>query len=146
LELQGYLFTQGIGEFGIIDGVMKDGIPYPLVVLSIRGGKLFINPNQWLQLCKKNSKLLGVGSNREIRSFELKQLLGISEEFNLRFKVERMKDQNYRQFAEVFHYFSGVNMQIPITNSVGSTELLVSFFSPRQTEEDINDKDSDSML
>jgi hypothetical protein len=146
LKQQGYIFTNGIGEYGIIDGVEKDGIQYPLVVLSIRGGKLFINPNQWLQLCKPNSLLLGVSQNREIRSFELKKLLGISEEFNLRFKAGKMKDHNYKQFAEIFHYFSGVNLQIPIDHSVGRADLFVSFFPPRTTEEDINDNDLNTIL
>jgi hypothetical protein len=72
--------------------------------------------------------------------------LGISEEFNLRFKVEKMKEQNYRQFAEIFHYFSGVNLQIPINHNIGMTDQLVSFFPSRQTENDITDNDSDSML
>jgi hypothetical protein len=146
LEKKGYDFTQGIGEYGIINGVKKDGVEYPLVVLSCKGGKLFVNPNQWLQLCEPNALLLGVVQGREIRSFALKQLLGISQEFNLRFKIDKMKDRNYREFAEIFHYFSGVNMQIPIDNTIGVTEKFVSFFPPAKKEEDITDTDSDSML
>jgi hypothetical protein len=143
LEKKGYEFTQGIGEYGIIEGVKKDGVEYPLVVLSCKGGKLFINPNQWLRLCKPKALLLGVGQGREIRSFALKQLLGISQEFNLRFKIDKIKDRNYREFAEIFRYFSGVNMQIPIDNTMGTTERLVAFFPPAKTETDINDNESD---
>jgi hypothetical protein len=143
LEKEGYEFTKGIGNYGIIDGVKKDEVIYPLVVLSAKGGKLFINPNQWLFLCKPNAMLLGIADGREIRSFALKQLLGIGQEFNLRFKVEKLKEENYVQFAEIFHYFSGVNMQIPIDNTMGTAEKLESFFPPQQIETDINDSEVD---
>jgi hypothetical protein len=146
LEKEGYQFTQEIGEYGIIDGVFKNGTEYPLVVLSAKGGTLFINPNEWLQLCKPNSLLLGIVSDRKIRSFTLKSLLGIEQEFNLRFKVDNLKDKNFAEFAKIFHYFSGVHLKMPIDNNIGTVERFESFFGDAKPETDINDNDSDSML
>jgi len=128
LAKQGFDFSQSYENYSQINGVTKDGVKYPLVVKSTKGKALFLNPNEWLQLCKDNSLLLGVGQNREIRSFTLKSLLGIGEEFNLRFKIDNLKSSNYKDFVKIFHFFSGVHFQFPIEMSIGRADYFASFF------------------
>jgi len=57
LENKGFIFTKGIGEYSTIDGVMKDGIEYPLVIKSyiFQDEPLKIGANEWIQLMRPNS-------------------------------------------------------------------------------------------
>ncbi|MDD4760966.1 MAG: hypothetical protein PHU66_09180, partial [Bacteroidaceae bacterium] len=57
LTNEGYIFTQGIGQNSVVNGVYKNDVEYPLVVKSYKNSsyKFNIKPYEWLQLSKPNA-------------------------------------------------------------------------------------------
>ena len=86
LESEGYIFTQGVGDYSIVPGVFDpEGVLSPLVVKSCKSGQLFISPIEWEALLRPNSilpvrfSLIAVPSGRVKDSFNLSKLRFVSK-------------------------------------------------------------------
>jgi hypothetical protein len=115
---EGYIFTQGIGNKSIINGVYKNDIEFPLVVKSYKNSnwKFKINPNEWIQLSKPNAMFWVHRGGGHLEFLELKGLLRANSEFFVRFETDTFTLDDLVNFASVFRFVKNVHFQLDAPN------------------------------
>ncbi len=147
LEKEGFLFTKGIDGYSTVDGVLKDGIEFPLVVKSYKyqDAPLKIGANEWIQLMKPNSMFWVHFGNRKISCLNLYELLRKQDKLSLSFSTENIDFENrLENFAELLHYFKNVHFDfnsLRPTNYSTAENLKDYRFNERRAEEDLNSDD-----
>ncbi len=151
LESEGFEFTNGIDGFSTIDGVIKDGIEYPLVVKSYKyqNEPLKIGANEWIQLMRPNSMFWAYFGNGRLGCLKLYELLRYQDKLTISFSTENLdKDDRLERFAELLHYFGDVHFDF---NSVKPSDYSVTEdlgdyrFDERKTEVDLSG-DNENLL
>jgi len=147
LEREGFNFTNGIGEYSIIDGVFKDDIEFPLVVKSYKyqDEPLKIGANEWIQLMKPNSMFWVHFGNRKLGCLKLYELFKNQDKLTISFSTENLDvEDRLEKFAELLHYFGNVHFDF---NSVKPSDYSVAKdlsdyrFDERRNEEDLSGDD-----
>ena len=147
LEKEGFLFTKGIDGYSTIDGVVKEGIEFPLVVKSYKyqDAPLKIGANEWIQLMKPNSMFWVHFGNRKIGCLNLYELLRKQDKLSLSFSTENIDFENrLENFAEILHYFKNVHFDFNSIrhNNYSTAENLKDYrFNERRAEEDLSSDD-----
>lgn len=151
LENEGFSFTKGIDGYSTIDGVIKDGIEFPLVVKSYKyqNAPFKIGANEWIQLMKPNSMFWVHFGNRRLSCLNLYDLMRRQDKLSLSFSTENLDFENrLENFADILHYFKNVHFDF---NSIrpdnySTAENLNDYrFNERRTEEDLS-SDDESLL
>ncbi len=149
LENEGFDFTQGIGNYSTIDGVLKDGIEFPLVVKSYKyqDEPLKIGANEWIQLMKPNSMFWVNFGYGKLGCLKLYELLRNQDKLTISFSTENLDvGDRLDKFAELLHYFGNVHFDF---NSVMPSNVASNLsdyrFDERKTEEDLS-SDDESLL
>lgn len=149
LEIEGFEFTEGIGNFSTINGVFKDEIEFPLVVKSYKYPEepLKIGANEWIQLMKPNSMFWLHYGNRKLACLKLYELLRNQDKITVSFSTENLDIENRLvDFAELLHYFRNVHFDF---NSISPSDysLAKDFsdyrFDERRYEQDLSGDDED---
>ncbi len=147
LEKEGFSFTNGIDGYSTVDGVIKDGIEFPLVVKSYKyqDAPLKIGANEWIQLMKPNSMFWVHFGNRRLGCLNLYDLMKKQDKLSLSFSTENLDFGNrLENFADILHYFKNVHFDF---NSIrpdnySTAENLNDYrFNERRTEEDLSGDD-----
>lgn len=151
LENEGFSFTKGIDGYSTIDGVIKDGLEFPLVVKSYKSqnAPLKIGANEWIQLMKPNSMFWVHFGNRRLGCLNLYDLMIKQDKLSLSFSTENLDVENrLENFADILHYFKNVHFDF---NSIrpdnySTAENFNNYsFNERRTEEDLS-SDDESLL
>lgn len=110
LETEGYRFTQDIGIYSDISGVIDpDGNPVHLVVKSCRCGKLFINPVEWCTLLKPNA-MLWIFDGKNVMPLHLRALIRNQDQLVLKMDTKNIDDvARVSKFAQILQYFKQVH-------------------------------------
>lgn len=113
LTKQGFVYTQDNCDnyYSTIDGVMKDGIEYPLVVKSHKcsDASFLLSANQWMQLIKPNSMLAVHTGGGNVCCLKLQDLLQSQDKLSFSFNTENLdKAHRIGDFARLLHYFTNV--------------------------------------
>ncbi len=151
LEKEGFEFTQGIGEYSVIDGVIKDGIEYPLVVKSYiyKNEPLKIGANEWIQLMKPNAMFFVHLGDRKIKPLKLYDLLKNQDKITITFSTKNLDVQDrLDKFAEILRYFEEIHFNFDILqeDKYSIVEDLSDYrFDERRNEEDLS-SDDESIL
>lgn len=151
LEVKGYEFTKGLGEYSTIDGVVKDGIEYPLVVKSYKYDKepIKIGANEWLQLMKKNSVLLVYQGENRIGWVDIRRLLLRQDHITLSFSTQNIEAGRLYEFAQLLHYFTDIHFDFTSINPYRfESDSLADcgFNGPRRKETDTADDDENDLM
>ena len=147
LEKEGFIFTKGIDGYSTVDGVLKDGIEFPVVVKSYKyqDAPLKIGANEWIQLMKPNSMFWVHFGNRKIGCLNLYELLRKQDKLSLSFSTENIDFENrLENFAEILHYFKNVHFDFNSIrpNNYSTAENLKDYrFNERGAEEDLSSDD-----
>ena len=131
LENEGYKFTKDIceEEYSIIDGVMKDGVEYPLVVHSYidRSRPFQLNAADWAQLMKPNSMLL-VRTREGICPVPFKNLVCNRDKIDFSISTKDNLDMSDRiaSLAHVMRWFKGLRFDFGslIPMEVGTAQFF----------------------
>lgn len=129
LKQEGFEFTQGLGEYSIINGVIKDGVEYPLVVHSYKdSSRTFqLTAEDWNQLMRPNSMLM-VRTSSGICSVPFLDLVRNREKIELSFSTTCNLDSKERleDLARVMRWFKGLHFDfgtlIPV--KTGTVQLF----------------------
>ncbi len=115
---EGFVFLQGIGKNSEVNGVIKNGIEYPLVVKSYRNSdyKFNIRPNEWIQLSKPNAMFWIHRGNGKLEVLHLNGLLRANSEFHVQFETSTFSFDGLVKFAEVFRFVRNVHFQLDAPN------------------------------
>jgi hypothetical protein len=122
---EGYSFTQGIGDYSIVPGVIDpDGNPAPLVIKSCRWGKIYISPMEWGILLRPNS-MLWIFDGHDTMAVRLRSLIRNQEKLVLSMDTRNLDDvEKVSKFASILQYFKQVNFKF---NSVRPTTIATSY-------------------
>lgn len=125
LEAEGYRFTQGIGKYSDVSGVLDpNGNPVHLVVKSCRWGKLYINPVEWGTLLKPNA-MLWIFDGNDVIPLHLRALIRNQDELVLRMDTRNLDDvSRVSKFAQILRYFKQVHFDF---HSVRPTTIASSY-------------------
>lgn len=125
LEAEGYRFTQGIGTYSDVSGVLDpNGNPVHLVVKSCRWGKLYINPVEWGTLLKPNA-MLWIFDGNDVIPLHLRALIRNQDELVLRMDTRNLDDvSRVSKFAQILRYFKQVHFDF---HSVRPTTIASSY-------------------
>ncbi|MHC5354707.1 sacsin N-terminal ATP-binding-like domain-containing protein [Myroides sp. LJL115] len=149
LEHEGFSFTKGINKYSIIDGVLKDGQEFPLVVKSyiFKEEPLKIGANEWIQLMKPNSMLWVNFGNGKLGCLKLSELLKNQDKIAISFSTENLDvDNRLAKLAELLRYFGNVHFDFNNVISDNVSSNLGNYsFDERKTEEDLS-SDDESLL
>ena len=149
LESVGFEFTNGLDEFSAINGVIKDGIEYPLVVKSYKyqDEPLKIGANEWIQLMRPNSMFWVYFGNDKIACLKLNELLRKQDNLTISFSTENLDVENrLEKFAELLRYFGDVHFDFHSVkpNNYSTAAVMGSYqFTERKTEEDLSSDDQE---
>lgn len=128
LELEAYKFT---GEYkgSVVDGVIKEGIEYPMVIKSYANSnyELNITPGEWMQLAKDNSIFILSKADGQLCKLELDSLLSEKKRFHMEFMPEAFGSKEaLNNFIRVFYEkrIKGVRFQISVP-----TELKIANYN-----------------
>jgi hypothetical protein len=149
LESIGFEFTNGIEEFSAINGVIKEGIEYPLVVKSYKDQDepLKIGANEWIQLMRPNSMFWVYFGNDKIACLKLNELLRNQDNLTISFSTENLDVENrLEKFAELLRYFGDVHFDFHSVkpNNYSTATVMGSYqFAERKTEEDLSSDDQE---
>ena len=125
LEAQGYLFTQGIGEFSIIPGVFDpEGNNRPLVVKSCKWGRLYISPMEWGVLLRPDA-MLWVFDGRDVTPLHLRSLIMGQDKLVLTMDTTNLDDiDKVSKCAQILQFFKQVNFEF---NSVKPSTIASTY-------------------
>ena len=143
LEAEGYKFTQGIGNYSDIPGVIDpDGNSVHLVVKSCRWGKLSINPIEWGTLLKPNA-MLWIFDGHDALPLHLRALIRNQDELVLRIDTRNLDDvSKVSKFAQILQYFKQVHFDF---SSVRPTTIASTYkeyaFDDRPMDETLEEDD-----
>ena len=104
--------SHAICEYSIISGITKNNLPVPVVIKSYlhHDSPLRINPNEWIQLMKKNSILAVRYGRKDYGWYKIYDLLKSKDEIVLSFSSENLdKEDRIDKFAELLRYFNNVH-------------------------------------
>ena len=104
--------SHAICEYSIISGITKNNLPVPVVIKSYlhHDSPLRINPNEWIQLMKKNSILAVRYGRKDYGWYKIHDLLKSKDEIVLSFSSENLdKEDRIDKFAELLRYFNNVH-------------------------------------
>ena len=151
LEQLGYEFTQGIGEYDVIDGVKKDGITYPLVAKSHRGNyPIHVNPAEWIELAKDNAMLWIYFGNNVAKAVNIRELLRKQDQVTLSCDSDNLQDdRRLLAFAQVLRYFKNLHFDIASLSPATVADKMGQLDFNKRTDRLIdaaNDNDSDENL
>ena len=147
LEKEGFSFTKGIDGYSTVDGVVKNGIEFPIVVKSYKykDAPLKIGANEWIQLMKPNSMFWVHFGNRNIGCLNLYDLLKKQDKLSISFSTENLDfDNRLENFAEILHYFKNVHFDfnsIRPNNYSTAANLKDYRFNERRDEADLSSDD-----
>lgn len=151
LENEKFYFKNGTGEFSTIDGVIKDGIEYPLVVKSYiyQEEPLKIGANEWIQLIKANSMLWVHFGNGHLGCLKINEILRSQDKLTISFDTSNLENEDkINQFSKILRYFKNIHFDFdtiqPSDYSVAE-DLKDYRFNERSTEEDLS-ADDESIL
>ena len=105
-----------------INGVTRNGVEYPLVVISSKineNGKyhILINPNEWKQLAKPNSMLWLRLDNNILVPIKAWELITYYDNITLSFDtINLMQDVRIDKIMTVMQYFSQVKLDVAALN------------------------------
>ena len=149
LESVGFEFTNGIEEFSTINGVIKEGIEYPLVVKSYKyqDEPLKIGANEWIQLMRPNSMFWVYFGNDKIACLKLNELLRKQDNLTISFSTENLDVENrLEKFAELLCYFGDVHFDFHSIkpNNYSTATVMGSYqFAARKLEADLSSDDQE---
>ena len=131
LKQEGFEFTKGICEdnCGTINGVMKDGVEYPLVVHSYidKSRPFQLTTEDWCQLLKPNAKLL-VRTSDGICSVPFQDLVCNREKIEFSFSTKGNLEAKSRleELAHVMRWFKGFHFDFGslIPMEVGTAKMF----------------------
>jgi hypothetical protein len=151
LEIEGFEFKEGIGEYSTINGVFKENVEFPLVVKSYKyhDEPLKIGANEWIQLMKPNSMFWIHYGNRKLGCLNLYELLRKQDKLSLSFSTENLDfEHRLENFAELLHYFKNVHFDFSSIrpDDYSTAENLNNYrFNERRNETDLS-SDSEENL
>lgn len=149
LENEGFDFTQDISNYSTIDGVLKDGIEFPLVVKSYKyqDEPLKIGANEWIQLMRPNSMFWVNFGDGKLGCLKLYELLRNQDKLTISFSTENLDiGDRLDKFADLLHYFGNVHFDFNSVMPSNVTNNLRDYrFDERKTEEDLS-SDDESLL
>ena len=143
LEAEGFKFTQGIGNYSDIPGVIDpDGNPVHLVVKSCRWGKLYINPIEWGTLLKPNA-MLWIFDGHDAVPLHLRALIRNQDELVLKIDTRNLDDvSRVSKFAQILQYFKQIHFDF---SSVRPTTIASTYkeyaFDDRSMDEALEEDD-----
>ena len=143
LEAEGFKFTQGVGNYSDIPGVIDpDGNPVHLVVKSCRWGKLYINPIEWGTLLKPNA-MLWIFDGHDAVPLHLRALIRNQDELVLKIDTRNLDDvSRISKFAQILQYFKQVHFDF---SSVRPTTIASTYkeyaFDDRPMDETLEEDD-----
>ncbi len=148
LESEGFEFTKEIGKYSTIDGVIKDGEEYPLVVKSYKyqDEPLKIGANEWIHLMKPNAMFWVYFGDYKVHSIKFAELLRNQDKLTISFSTENLdnKQDRLQKFAELLRYFKEVHFDFntlkPNDYSVAD-DLQDYRFDERKQEQDLTPDD-----
>lgn len=148
---EGYHFENGIGQQAVIEGVTKNGITYPLVVISHRTtNKIQITASEWLALREPNSMLWIYFGNGVAKPVNLGELIRKQDKLTLSFETENLaSDERLTQFATVLQYFTDLHFDIDSLAPQDVAEKMGKYlfnYNSGKTIETITIDDSDENL
>lgn len=131
LQQEGFQFTKGICEenCGTINGVVKDGVEYPIVVHSYidKSRPFQLTTEDWCQLLKPNAKLL-VRTSDGICSVPFQNLVCNREkiEFSFSTKGNLEAKNRFEELAHVMRWFKGFHFDFGslIPMEVGTAKMF----------------------
>lgn len=125
LESEGYKFTQGIGSYSDVPGVIDpDDYPVHLVVKSCRWGKLYITPTEWGTLLKPKA-MLWIYDGNTVIPLHLRALIRNQDQLVLKMDTRNLDDvSRVSNFAQILRYFKQVHFNF---NSVRPTTIASTY-------------------
>lgn len=150
LEQAGYEFTMGLCEdqYSHIDGVMKDGNEYPLVVHSYKDTtrEFQLTAFDWDQLAKKNS-MLWVSMQDGLKCVPFYSLVNEHGKLKISFDASNFTDiDRCKSLAEFLRYFKGLHFDFGATYP-DVDDTIKMFNKPEKTLKEVLDpSDADQML
>jgi hypothetical protein len=151
LEKEGFAFTDGIGDYSIINGVYKEDVEFPLVVKSYiyQDEPLKIGLNEWSQLMRPNSMFWLHFGNRNLGCLKLHKFLRSQDKLTISFSTENLDlKERLDKFTELLHFFSNVHFDFYSINpeDYSVTKKLSDYrFDERTNETDLS-ADDESLL
>jgi hypothetical protein len=148
LQAEGFDFSQGINGYSTVDGVMKDGKEYPLVVKSYKWENVpfKVGANEWIQLFKPNSMFWVHFGNRNLGCLKFHDLIMLQDKLSISFSTENLNvPDRINKFAAILHYFKQVHFDFSNLNpnNYRADDLEDYRFDTHRTETDINDNEND---
>jgi hypothetical protein len=151
LEPEGFVFPDNYyQQYSTVSGIMKDGEEYPLVIKSYKYDKVpfKIGANEWIHLINPNAMFWVHFGQGRLGCLKLFDLLRNQSQMSISFSTINLDfEKRIGQFAEILHFFKDIHFDFnnfEVSNTADNLEDY--YFNTRQTEEDINDNDSNSML
>lgn len=147
LKIHGYTVPPTMPKYSCFQGVSKDGIDYPIVVKSFLSyaKKLYLSPNQYSHLLKKNARLMLYTGNSRFYVLTRENILADKDFLTLRFSVKNLdhdgklaaianllKDEYFEDTQFVFGVMRDSNMIIANSlddynlTDIGSKETISS--------------------
>lgn len=148
LTSEGFTFKNGIGDNSVVNGVVKDGVEYPLVIKSYRNTsyKFNIRPNEWLQLSKPNAMFWVHRGNGKLEVLKLEGLLRANSDFHVQFETSTFSFEGLVKFAEVFRFVRNVHFQLDAPNFSIAKAFEEYRFDKRDISIAANGKDNSNLL
>lgn len=115
LEAEGFVFTEGLGQYSVISGVVRDGVEYPLVVKSCKNHerRLKINPSEWEHLFRPNSMLWLHFGGGQIFPINVAELFAYQDKLTLSFDTSNLiHDNRLKKIMDVMRYFNNVHFDV----------------------------------
>lgn len=154
LKSHGYTVPSILPEYSCFEGVSKDGINYPIVVKSFLSyaKKLYLSPNQYSHLLKKNARLMLYTGDNRFYVLSREKILSDKDFLTLRFSVKNLdhdgklaaiasllKDEYFEDTQFVFGVLR--DAQMVVANSLDDYNL-----SKKGSEETISSGNEEDVL
>lgn len=143
LEAEGYKFSQDIGSYSDVPGVVDpEGNPVHLVVKSCYWGRLSINPGEWGTLLKPNA-MLWIFDGKDVLPLHLRALIRNQDKLILKMDTCNLDDvSRVSKFAQILRYFKQVHFDF---SSVRPTTIASTYkdyaFDDRPMDEKLEEDD-----
>lgn len=145
LEAEGFVFTEGIGEYSTINGVTKEGLEYPLVIKSYKSQDepLKIGANEWMQLMNPNSMFWVHFGNRKLGCLKINELLRSQDKISISFDTSNLeREDKIEKFSKVLRYFKNIHFDFNSLKPSNVADNLNNYrFDERKEEEDLSGDD-----
>lgn len=150
LVSEGFEFTQGLCEdsYGDINGVMKDGKEYPLVVHSYKNQNrpFQLTTFDWEQLAKPNS-MLWVNTSNGLKCIPFYELAKDRGRINISFDCENFEiADRSKALAQVLKYYKGLHFDFGTMLPSCSNQIELFNKPEKPIKEVLGAKDDSEML